>query len=147
IGLHLLAQQHGLVAVRGLPDQFEIGEDLHEVDQPAADQLVIVDDQDPDALLLAHPSVSSPSVLSQTTDTVVPCPGALSTRSSARTAAARSRMTARPNCPAGAPAGSKPRPSSLTRSSTRPGSPVSATVMRRAWACLAALVSASWASR
>jgi hypothetical protein len=46
VGLELVAELHGLAAVAGFAHQIQVGLDLEDCGQPAADHAVVVDNQD-----------------------------------------------------------------------------------------------------
>jgi hypothetical protein len=99
----------GLVAVRDVGDDLEVGLPLEHAAQAVAHDGVVIDDQDTNR----HGAWISAT-------RVVPPPGVLSTSSLPPSAARRLVSPSRPAPPAEA-AGSNPAPSSVTVSTTRPG--------------------------
>src|SRR5438128_977194 len=143
IRLNTHTQLHRFFAGLSLTRQLEIVGSVQEGRQPAAHHFMVVDDQYANAAYAVGHCRPSISGARQFSVTRVPASGWLLTSSSAPMLVARSRMMPTPRCPAGMAAGSKPRPSSATRSSRLSSLDRSRSSAWPARACLAVLLSAS----
>src|SRR5690606_14784541 len=134
---------HRLRTVGGFRDHLQIRLGAEGTRQAHADEEVIVHDEHGDAFLSLHARSYEASGTSAATS--VPAPGRLATVSVPPSLLARSRIPSRPNDPPVVPpsGGTKPHPSSATRSRTALVSNASSTSSREARACLTAFVIAS----
>src|SRR5437588_3366121 len=150
IRLNARTQLDRFFACLSLTGQLEIVGGVQEGCQPTAHHFMVVHDQYTNATYTdshCRRSISARGGARQFSVTHVPASGWLLTSSFAPMLVARSRMMPMPRCPAGMTAGSKPRPSSATRSSRLSSLDRSRSSAWPARACLAVLLSASCATR
>src|SRR5512133_2142451 len=129
IRLELFGQADGFQAVLCLSDDFDVIRLRQECFDASPDDGMIVYDQNPDDMFGGLHSFTFSTIF-------VPWPGADSTVKLAPIFLARSRIFRKPCPPSCSTAsGSKPTPSSVMVSRTRPASSISRTVTWLAWAC------------
>src|SRR5262249_31393283 len=136
------ANSHCFSASRCFARELEVRRGAKESSHPSPHHEMVVDDHHPNAvchLTAGLFACASPHV----TRVRVPRPGSLSMLNRPPMDSTRSRMMPSPRCPGGMDNGSKPRPSSVTVSSTPSGSLTRRTSTRCASACLTTLESAS----